>query len=500
MKKFLLICFVIGFASQASAQYFQFSQYNFADARVTPTAVAQHDFASIGFIYRNQGTASEITLNSNLLSVTYPFISRTSGKRWSGIGVTLMDDRSGGLFKIQEGSLSYAGNVFLNDHQSIQLGIKALYQQRSLNLDGLRTGAQYVADRGFDENLPTGENFGTLNASLLTFSSGFSWQNIARDGVRTGYASLALFDFNKVDEAFLDVASPISKTWVAHAGFRLFKESNMSVFPEALYTRSASNDVLNIGLVTRCDVKGTRTSAPFHVDVITKYVVDRSGIFGLQFHNDGLSLGFSYDFHIDKKNISNIGAFEIALVLKRLVLPAEKTSPARKAVPKKPTANESRTLPKQKPEDKVEADPVTDNSFAENIKHRRDSVIAANHGNESIVEVDKAILYFNFQSNSSALDDSSIAYLDELAQVLKEDVHLRVTLIGHTDNIGTAAFNERLSVARANRVKAYLISKGVGTERISADGKGMTEPLNANRTEEERAKNRRVELLLLYQQ
>lgn len=53
---------------------------------------------------------------------------------------------------------------------------------------------------------------------------------------------------------------------------------------------------------------------------------------------------------------------------------------------------------------------------------------------------------------------------------------------------------------RAQTLKAYLVEKGVGTERIAAEGKGMKEPLNKNETEEDRAKNRRVELTILYDQ
>jgi outer membrane protein OmpA-like peptidoglycan-associated protein len=83
-------------------------------------------------------------------------------------------------------------------------------------------------------------------------------------------------------------------------------------------------------------------------------------------------------------------------------------------------------------------------------------------------------------------------------EALKENAHLRIKLVGHTDNIGSAHFNQRLSVYRANAIKEYMVTKGVELTRIETDGKGMSQPLNANRTEEDRAKNRRVELMILY--
>lgn len=503
MKNFLSICFLLITAFQARSQYFQFSQYDLASARVTPTAPALTDYASLGFIYRNQGTASEITLNSNLVSATYPLINRTTGRRWSGLGMTLMDDRSGGLFKIQEATLSYAGNIFLSESQSLQLGLKGLYQQRTMNLDELSTGMQYVADRGFDRSLPSGEGLGVLRGDFFTLSSGISWQNVNRDGVRTAYASVAIFDLNKVSESFGEGNFPLHETLVAQTSFRLLKETNLSLFPEMLFTRNASLNQYNVGLRTRCDVRGTRNSKPFHVDVLTRYVVDRSGIFGLQFHNETFSLGFSYDALLKKENVSNIGAFEVALEIRQLVRPILKTKTEKKsnvrplttAAPKQPNQSRKSQPAAEKPAvEKKSANP----SVTETLLNKRDSAIALVE-KQGKVELDHTTLHFTFESNSSELDLSSVRYLDELADALKQDSRITVELNGHTDNVGSASFNQRLSALRANSVKDYLVSKGVDASRITATGKGMAEPLNGNKTESDRALNRRVEVRVLYQ-
>jgi outer membrane protein OmpA-like peptidoglycan-associated protein len=73
-------------------------------------------------------------------------------------------------------------------------------------------------------------------------------------------------------------------------------------------------------------------------------------------------------------------------------------------------------------------------------------------------------------------------------------------LVGHTDNIGSAKFNLRLSQTRAEAIKDLLIEKGVDENRIKTSGKGMTEPLNDNSTEELRSNNRRVEMRILYEE
>ena len=82
--------------------------------------------------------------------------------------------------------------------------------------------------------------------------------------------------------------------------------------------------------------------------------------------------------------------------------------------------------------------------------------------------------------------------LDELTAKL-EGMETEVMIaVGHTDSIGSHAYNEKLSLRRANAVKAYLVSKGLDPARLYTEGKGETQPIADNTTEEGRAKNRRV--------
>jgi len=69
-----------------------------------------------------------------------------------------------------------------------------------------------------------------------------------------------------------------------------------------------------------------------------------------------------------------------------------------------------------------------------------------------------------------------------------------IIAVGHTDSVGTDAYNEKLSVQRSETVKAYLVSKGVEKNRIYTEGKGESSPVADNKTKEGQAKNRRVEI------
>ncbi len=99
-----------------------------------------------------------------------------------------------------------------------------------------------------------------------------------------------------------------------------------------------------------------------------------------------------------------------------------------------------------------------------------------------------------FDFDKSVLKPEGKAKLDDLAGKLK-GISLEVIIaVGHTDSVGTDGYNQKLSVARSEAVKAYLVSKGVEKNRIYTEGKGETSPVADNKTTEGRAKNRRVEV------
>jgi OmpA-OmpF porin, OOP family len=99
-----------------------------------------------------------------------------------------------------------------------------------------------------------------------------------------------------------------------------------------------------------------------------------------------------------------------------------------------------------------------------------------------------------FDFDKSVLKPEGRAKLDDLVSKIR-DVNLEVIIaVGHTDSIGSDAYNQRLSVRRAEAVKAYLVSKGIERNRVYTEGKGEKQPVADNKTAEGRAKNRRVEI------
>jgi OOP family OmpA-OmpF porin len=99
-----------------------------------------------------------------------------------------------------------------------------------------------------------------------------------------------------------------------------------------------------------------------------------------------------------------------------------------------------------------------------------------------------------FDFDKSVLKPEGKAKLDDLIGKIK-DINLEVIIaVGHTDSIGSDAYNQKLSVRRSEAVKAYLVSKGIEKNRVYTEGKGEKQPVADNKTAEGRAKNRRVEI------
>lgn len=98
-----------------------------------------------------------------------------------------------------------------------------------------------------------------------------------------------------------------------------------------------------------------------------------------------------------------------------------------------------------------------------------------------------------FDTNSTELRSESHIELDRLVEIMKHNPALRIEIGGHTDNVGSAEYNKKLSEGRAQSTVSYLISKGIDIERITAKGYGLSQPVADNNSEEGRALNRRIE-------
>jgi len=503
-------------AGTAAAQSFQFSQYNFTQSRVNPAMHGLTRYASASLDHRNQQTGADFAIQSNFLSLAYPFLNSSTGAAWSGLNLSVLNDQSGGIFNTNEIALAYSVNIRLSQRQSFSLGFRGMYQARSINLDGLYTGSQYVTDRGFNQSSANGENMLEVRQSVTTFSTGIYWQQTDSKGKVLHHFGLSVFDLNKPPDSFLNSGAQLSPTFVLLGGFEAYRNGQFHILPEVMITHH-SNTMVNTGLRFQRTIPRPRNQPDDRVEVLTKIVAGRSGIVGFQLHREKFSFGVSYDFPIAGTNPSNQGALEIGVEIRSLVSTrAQKITARRKKIAEERRKNLAKKTPPVKSTPKTMV-PKTQGkedtlsiaiSTVPLVEDRKKTTtppdtVKINAKTETLLQhalrLEKVTLHFVFEFNSAELDDESAEFVDELAVALKEDQTLNVNIEGHTDNIGSDKFNLRLSQKRAEAVLHRLIKHGIAPDRLNAIGKGMREPLNNNRTDKGRAQNRRVVITLHHQ-
>lgn len=114
-------------------------------------------------------------------------------------------------------------------------------------------------------------------------------------------------------------------------------------------------------------------------------------------------------------------------------------------------------------------------------------------GEGIVVTFDSGLL---FDFDSADLRPNAKENLSNLAESVAEYDNTELLIIGHTDDIGSESYNDRLSVRRAESAASYLYSKGIKPSRVTTMGKGESDPIATNETEEGRQLNRRVEVVI----
>ena len=102
----------------------------------------------------------------------------------------------------------------------------------------------------------------------------------------------------------------------------------------------------------------------------------------------------------------------------------------------------------------------------------------------------------SFAVDSAQLNTEFLAVYQKISDVLKRYPKTVVWVVGHTDSTGSEAYNQRLSERRASAVTAYLNARGVDAQRLKSEGRGESEPIAGNQTEEGRRRNRRVDIVI----
>lgn len=129
------------------------------------------------------------------------------------------------------------------------------------------------------------------------------------------------------------------------------------------------------------------------------------------------------------------------------------------------------------------------------VKEAMKQDVTANDMLDALNRDGRVALYINFETGKSTIKPESKPIIEQIVQMLKANPDLKISVEGHTDNVGNPKSNKVLSDDRAKAVVTAIIAQGIDAKCLSAVGYGQDKPIADNKTEEGRAKNRRVELV-----
>lgn len=301
----------------------------------------------------------------------------------------------------------------------------------------------------------------------------------------------------------------------------LYESRLYRVVPELFFSSYGSSYQLQMGANLHYSLRYTNIREGELV-VGSRYNLSKSVIFLLQYDQPAYVVGLSTDLYTAPESPFS-HAFELSMALRQAVVGSsarkwrwrwkpkwnlnwkwdknrkKKLSSARrkKAAKRKPGNEKKERYVKERPKlPVVNRQPylqpespqilyVPEKQLIKSMKRRRGELSLAAIGRD-----------LHFQIASTELSNASLPAVKDIADLLLENPHFRIRVIGHTDDLGGEAFNKSLSLERAKAVKEALLRHGVEERQIEIEGAGMSRPLVPNTSDINRQLNRRVEFML----
>ena len=472
-----------------AAQDFNYSLYQYTTLNINPALLSTEKDVKITLHYHQNDLGKGLNLKNTMLSLMLPINLTKNVKLPQGIGISMANDNTGkqGLVNRTAISLSLAQGVTINRWSALSAGFQASYLMYSnTNPGNYITGSQWVDGTGFDPSQGINEQLNYENINLFTISTGFNW-NIFSGATSKGNFGVAMYHVNKPKFSFLNDDNAIKPRYVLHGDYTLVHLKAFTITPRFLLVQQNSRFISG-GVVVNYQFKADNPFLAIKKCVLgfgVDYRNDRSGIVHASMEQQRYIVGISYGVALKPSQFySTYGAnFEVSV--------AFKFSHSKNKTPDNEYVIGETRLIFDKGIHKQKISETTEGADQPQALNRTDSLYITGEKYKVQLRQD-----FKFNFNEAVLNENAKAYLDELARMLKQNPNLKVEVIGHTDDVGSDADNQKISGLRAKVTMGYLVSKGINANRLKLTAKGKSEPVAPNNTEENRTKNRRVEFVV----
>ena len=481
---FIPLAFLLG-CSTLVAQNISYSQYQNAAFVTNPALIGSSNAISGSVIHRSQTLTESLKYNSTLAMFSMPLLDAKKTRRWGGWGLSILNDEvKGGIdFRTQGISAVYAYNLPVSFNQYIALGMQAGVYQRNVSMKGLSTSSQWLDNVGYVPSASTGEALADGRKNYLSISAGALYYKEGADGIPLIRLGVAAFNVNKPDVSITDNKDLIPMKITAHGNVALMEVNTIRIQGEALYYRDNAKNTFHLGARASYYFSSHDLSKG-SIDFKAGYRVNNAITTEVQLHQPNFTIGFAYDFGISSKESyrSPNDVPEFLFTLKKLI--GGKKTKAVKKSSNYSTIGKVKDFYFDKPNDE-----------STDVKSKNGN--SSNDDDSSVAKkVFKLKHDFKFGFNESTLNEESKAYLDDMVALLDANAEMKLEVQGHTDNVGSEAANQKVSMQRAQVVVEYLIAQGVNANKLKAVAMGDSVPLVSNKNEAGRSLNRRVEFIV----
>jgi outer membrane protein OmpA-like peptidoglycan-associated protein len=481
--RLLLVVFSLCKCSLAFAQEASFGSSELSQVLFDPTSAAGDEAGSLSFIYR-RAKHQAVDFKSQFFGVNLPnprkLLTKKS-KLFASLSLFRKEVIAADFFRSQSLGLSLGYNLRIGRDDFIAFGLQPNYHSLKTSLDHFTTGNQWIADElRFDPAWPTGEPLVQHYINNFGINSGLRWYKTDGDTQRTiRFLSICGFNLNRPRQSFFNDDFRIRPGFVIHGGARLVQRNNYNLKVNGIFTSSYTQS-LNVVATNEFTF---RNNNPYDligsgsIELILNATKSITNV-AIAVNQPGLTFIVCYGFSSRHAANANINPFELGLRFKieKQTASSEENAPKPKGKPTRKFSFTNNDTVKTSPVDTVHTK-IQTYSKVRSVKY----------------ELEK---HFQFESGKTVLNAEAKSFLDAILKLMNEDDQFHLDVIGHTDNVGSKFVNFKLSEARANSVADYLIENGIASNRVHAKGVGDTQPLFSNDSEENKARNRRVQFII----
>jgi type IX secretion system PorP/SprF family membrane protein len=493
MKRLYLIIILAVFGISNFAfgqQYPYYYQYILNKYTLSPAYAGLYGIPEAYVSYRQS------RLNTNYTPKTLDFNMNAPIAKKVGLGINVLNDKSD-IFTNTYATASYTYHLQVAEKHFIDFSLLGGFNQKKIDLSGLSG----INDPNvYDPNDPLTKGNRELNQTSLLLGGGLMYRfqklNIGAWSPGLNGTSMKLQSFKKHFIAYASYDFKLNDSWnlepIAEVKITENSPLNFDVSAVARYKEK----YLAAVTFKRNTILGISLGGEITKNVVFMYSYDMPlpatedrGVLGNSYGGHEVTLGYRFG----RRSGTPAGPAEDddmtkALKQKARVTQVDSLADLAKQLNDqvKKLADSLNAMRNKKPEAPYSPEIK---ALEEQIKKMNDRLLKITGAGDDIDNIGKVVY---FVTASTTITKYSQGKLDELVDIMKKYPTINVNIEGHTDNVGGEAYNQKLSEQRVAAVKAYLVNKGINSDRLRTKAYGETKPVDTNDTAEGRQKNRRV--------